>query len=259
MGTSAGMVETGKIPGDAGRVPLANGDAAALAPEAPGTSAPFSLRRRLLKAQEEVAILEKDATITGESKSGKAFSYKGISAAQVIARGKAMLIKHGIFYAGPEIHPETMKIDGNKLMIWITGRFENIDDPSDFIERGFWGTGTDNSDQACSKAYTNANKQIIAKVLQMTTVEDETDKEVPHEPEGTKAVLDKAKQDNDTALRAWADALKTALNKATSIEEIDDLQAGARETLMAVPQATRDYFVELIQRRKKLVGESNAA
>jgi hypothetical protein len=255
------VAETIEIPNLAGRVPVANGDAADHEADA-GTIPPtISLRRRLLNAQKEVAKLEQDVTVEKvKTPDGKTFGgYKGISAAQVVSFAKSVLVKHGIFYT-PEVDQKSIKNDGNKTTFWVNGIFENIDDPTDMLVRGFLGTGTDKADQGASKAFTNANKQILAKVLQMSTVDVKEDEPVDYEPEGTKAVLDEAKQNNDANLRSWAASLKAALEKATSVDEIDDLQSANRETLMSksTPQATRDYFIGVIQKRKALLGGDNA-
>jgi hypothetical protein len=251
------MAETFEIPNLTGGVPVANGNAADHGAETVPSSAPLSLRRRLLNAQKEVAKLEQDVTVEKvKTPDGKMFGgYKGISAAQVVSFAKSVLVKHGIFYT-PEIDQKSIKIDGNKTTFWVNGVFENIDDPADNLVRGFPGTGTDKADQGASKAFTNANKQILAKVLQMSTVDVKEDDPVEFEPEGTKAVLDKAKTDNDTNLRSWAASFRVALAKATTVDEIDDLQAENRETLMAAstPSATRDYFIGAIQKRKALLG-----
>lgn len=258
------MAEARKVSSDDRGISLANGDAADHASEAGTAAAPLSLRRRLLKTQEEVATLLLDVTVQKTmNKEGKTFGgYKGVSAAQVVALAKSALIRNGILYT-TEVDRESVTINGNKTTIWVNGHFENIDDEKDFMVRGMWGSGTDNADQALSKAYTAATKQILLKTLGMTTVEDERDEDkvVEHQPEGTKAVIEKAQQDNAAALRSWANSLKAAIAKATSVEEIDDLQAGNRETLMAdtTPEATRDYFIELIQKRKALLGSGHAA
>lgn len=255
MGTAKSMAETGEIPNNAGGVQLPEGNASIPAEVPAAPAAQLTVRQRIMNAQKDAATLELDADITGESQTGKRFSYKGISAAQVVARAKAVLIQHGIFYAGPDIHPETLKIDGNKVTFLATGRFENVDDSTDFVTKQFFGCGTDKADQAYAKAFTGANKQLLSKVLQLTTVEDERTEDVPHEPDAARPVREAAREDTKKALRAWASAFRTAVDKVTTLAELGKLQRDNKEQLMSedLPEVTRDWCIDLIEQRKKLL------
>ena len=236
---------------------MANGDATVDAAEAGTISTPRSLRRRLLNAQKEVAKLEQDVTVEKvKTPDGKTFGgYKGISAAQVVAFGKAVLVKNGILYT-PEIDPKATKRDGNKTVLWVNGIFENVDDPTDTMIRGFPGEGTDKADQGASKAFTNANKQILAKVLQMSTVDVKEDEPVDYEPDASRAIKQEAMQDKHQTLQAWGKSFKSALNNAKTVKEVDELQKANKQTLMSddTPDVTREFFVDLIQERKALLG-----
>ncbi len=197
--------------------------------------------------QAEVATLTQDATIQGPSKSGGSFSYKGISAAQVVARAKAALISYGVLYI-PEVDRTSFRQDGNKTSIWVSGVFENVDDPSDTITRGAWGAGTDNADNGYAKAFTNANKQILTKTLNMTTVEDDTLVSIEHEPNVVATVVREAVATSETALRSWADAYKAALDGAKSLKDLKKIRDENAHMMKnpALPQTVKDYFADKI-------------
>lgn len=196
-------------------------------------------------AQAEVATLGLDVTVTGETKSGGRYSYKGISSAQVIARAKAALIKHGILYM-PEVDRASAKQDGNKTTIWVTGRFENVDDPSEHIERGTFGSGTDNADNGYAKAFTNANKQILTKTLNMTTVEDETLTEVQHQPDSKPKAQADAEALSEAAIRTWGDAYREALRGCKTKKDLSRIRAENANMMKRVPAVTAEYFADMI-------------
>lgn len=197
--------------------------------------------------QAEIATLTLDTEVKGQTKSGGSFSYKGISAAQVVARAKAALIAHGVLYI-PELDRESIKQDGNKTSLWVTGVFENVDDPADTLTRGAWGAGTDNADNGYAKAFTNANKQILTKTLNMTTVEEDTPTSVEHEPESRPAAIKEAEAETDSAIRTWADAYQAALKGAATLKDLKRIRAENAHMMNSakVPQVTKDYFVDMI-------------
>lgn len=264
MSNLSGVAVGGKEANRNGGIQVDASDAAA--PEVKSSwDKDASLKLRLLRAQEAVAVLELDVTVKGETRNGGKYQYQGISAAQVIARAKAALISNGILYT-PCVRQESVKIDGNKTSLWVDGYFENVDDPdgdeeTGYVVRGAWGSGTDNADNGYAKAFTNANKQILAKTLNMTTVEDEKTEEVQHEPDSARAIVKEAEKAQGKTLQAWAASFKAALTKAGTIKEINDLQRANKDQLMAeeLPEVTRDFFIELIQQRKELIGGGDAA
>jgi hypothetical protein len=259
MGTKPGMDEAGKIPDIDSGVQMANGNTGipAAVPAAP--AAQLTVRQRILNVQRAVAVLELDSTVTGTTKSGGTFSFKGISAAQVVARAKAALIANGVLYM-PVEDRGSVKLEGNRTSLWVDGEFINVDDESDVIIRGAWGAGTDNADNGYAKAFTNANKQILAKTLSMTTVDDEKTVEVEFEPDTAAHVRKEAKQNNNKTLQAWASSYKAALTKATTIDELVKLQKQNRDQLMAdeMPEITKDFFIELFEQRKKLLSAEHS-
>lgn len=211
----------------------------------PAWNESWSLKRRLLAVQSEVQTLILDSEVKGTTKGGATFSYKGISAAQVVARAKAALIKHGVLYV-PEVDKASAKIDGNKTTIWVTGRFENVDDETDAIERGAFGSGTDNADNGYAKAFTNANKQILSKTLNMTTVEDETATEVEHRPEAKPKAQEDAEALSDVAIKTWADAYRDALRGCKTKKDLGRIRAENANMMKRVPTITAEYFGDMI-------------
>lgn len=196
-------------------------------------------------AQADVATLALDSDVTMKTKDGGNFKYKGITAAQVVARAKAALIRHGVLYM-PEVDRTSAKQNGNKTEIWVLGHFENVDDPSDVIVRGAFGSGTDNSDNGYAKAFTNANKQILTKTLNMTTVEDETNTEVEHRPEGKPKAQADAEALSEAAIRTWGDAYREALRGCRNKKDLARIRAENANMMKQVPAITADYFGDMI-------------
>jgi hypothetical protein len=212
---------------------------------APDWDSKATLRKRLLLAQRDVETLTKDSDVKMTTKTGATFSYKGISAAQVVARAKAALIAHGVLYTA-EIDRTSVKLDGNKTTLWVVGTFENVDDENDKRVVGMWGEGTDNSDNGHAKAFTNGNKQILSKQLNLTTVEEETKTETPHERDHKNAAQRDAEALTDVAIKQWADAFRDALRGAKTVKDLARIRAENADMMKRIPEATRDYFVDMI-------------
>lgn len=119
------------------------------------------------------------------------------------------------------------------------------------------GAGTDNSDKALAKAGTNALKELLKKVFLITDRDDakEETETVEHVSEGSasKAEVDKAREAARSNLEKWATAARTAFMNAATLEDVKGLEREHREQLTSpdMPSATRAFFVELIERRKK--------
>ena len=207
--------------------------------------ASWRLARRVFQAQRDVETLTKDATIKGRTRDGKEYSYQGISSAQVVARAKAALLANGVLYTA-RIDGDKVKIDGNKTVLWVVGRFENVDDDTDVREIGMWGEGTDNSDNGHAKAFTNGNKQILSKQLNLTTVDDERTTDTAHERTPRSPAQREAEALSDVAIKQWADAYRDALRGAQSIKDLKRIRAENADMMKRVPDATREYFADLI-------------
>jgi hypothetical protein len=196
-------------------------------------------------AQSEVSTLDLDSDVKMKTKDGNEFKYKGITAAQVVARAKSALIRFGILYM-PEVDRGSAQINGNKTTIWVSGIFENVDDPTDSIQRGAFGSGTDNADNGYAKAFTNANKQILTKTLNMTTVEDDSTQEIEHKPEGNAKGQADAEALSEAAIRTWGDAYRDALRGCKSKKDLKRIRAENAPMMKRVPAITAEYFSDMI-------------
>lgn len=209
----------------------------------------WTLDRRLLAAQSEVSILDKDATVKGKTKSGSDYSYKAITGDQVVAVCKAALVKHGILFK-PDMDKESSKKDGNKTLVWIHATLTNVDNPEDTETYGAWGEGVDMAAHGHQKAYTNGVKQILSKALLLTTIGDESadGKEAEHIPAGDSSAAREAKAETENTIRAWADNFKLALDKCETIEELKRVRSDNANMLKrnSVPDRTKEYFADRI-------------
>lgn len=206
-----------------------------------------NIRVRLLRAQSQVERLEKDATIKGKSKNtGAEFSYKGITAEQIVSKAKDVLISHGILYTTECLEQRT--VSGNKTAVYMRGYFENVDDPSDVLIRHAWGEGTDDADKGTAKATTNANKILLARTLNMSTTEYEGVDIVNHEPEARPTAVRQAEAVSAAAVKEWAATYRTELDACSTIQQLKRVREenAAMMTHRSVPQATKDYFIDKI-------------
>jgi hypothetical protein len=211
---------------------------------APPWDTKASLKLRFLRAQQDAETLTLDATIKGTSKSGNDFSYKGISQAQVVARAKSVLIKHGVLYTA-QIDVDSVKLHGNKTTLLVVGTFESVDTDEVKVVR-MWGEGTDNSDNGHAKAFTSGSKQILLKQLNLTTVEDEKHTEIEHETAPRSNAVRNAEATTDAAVKTWADAYRDALRGCTSLADLKRIRAENSAMMQKVPEATREYFTDMI-------------
>lgn len=207
-----------------------------------------SLALRLLKAQQEVATLTQDAVIKGFSKkTQKEYTYKGITSAQIVQRAKEVLTRNGILY-WPEVKSDGVKTDGNMTAVYLTGHFINVDDATQTLSFGAWGSDADDAGKGYMKALTNANKQVLAKALMMSTVEDEAEHDTQHEHVVKPRAVRDAEALSDVAIKTWADAFKSALDGCRSIKELAKVRAENSHMMKhpGVPDVTKDYFTDKI-------------
>jgi hypothetical protein len=207
-----------------------------------------TLAMRLLLAQRDVKSLDKDVDVkASKSENGKGFGgYKGISAAQVVAHAKEILTKNGILYTS-DTDKDFCRRNGNKTEVWYVGRFENVDNPSDYRTKGTWGEGNDNSSHGYQKATTNAEKIILGKMLMMTTHEDEGEDIVTVKETDSPAIKE-AQAYTDAAIKSWADAFKRAIDGCKTLQDLKQIRAENSHMMRSdsVPQVTKDFFIDRI-------------
>lgn len=196
---------------------------------------------RLFWAMADVEKLEKDLDVEfGSTK------YKGISAGQVVAVAKKVLIQNGIKFT-PITMQDDVRRNGNKTEIWIIGRFACVDNKNDFVDRGTWGEGNDNAAHGYQKATTNAEKIILKSVLQMTTEGDEAEP-IETRTEASDNRVKEAEALSENAIKSWADNFKRALNGCQTQKELKQVRAENAHMMKneSVPEVTRTYFIDTI-------------
>jgi hypothetical protein len=200
-----------------------------------------------MRAQDDVRTLKQD-TIVKIMKEGKSVGeYKGITAAQIVTAAKSALIDNGIVYL-PMQSKADVKVAGNKTVLWVDVKFICCDQPDSLIEVGAWGAGTDNGDKDYAKAFTSAVKQVLAKTLGMSTVEDDDDKAIEHQPDHKPKAVRVAEATTDIAIKTWADAYKSALDSCKDLKDLKRLRAENSGMMSnpGIPQVTKDYFMDKI-------------
>ncbi len=237
---SVGIVPVA-APGDDGRVEVADG---AKRPQKWQSS--DSIYVRLARAQDDVKTITQDATISVKTKDDKSFSYKGVSAAQIVTNAKRALIDNGIVFL-PRQTRDGVVVSGNMASVFVNATFACVDGDGAF-DAGGWGSGTDSSDKAISKAYTNAVKNILAKTLMMSTIDDESTEATPHEPDHKPRAIKNAEALTDSAVSSWATAYKAAIDGCRSLKALQKVRAENAPMMNnpGVPQVTKDYFIDKI-------------
>lgn len=206
-----------------------------------------SVYLRLARAQDDVKTITQDSEVKMKTKEGGTFSYKGVSAAQIVTLAKRALLDNGIVFI-PVADKDGVRIAGNKTSVWVDGHFISTDNKDDKFAAGTWGAGTDNNDKDCAKAMTNAIKIILSKVLMMSTLDDDAEEATPHEPTHNPRQVTDAEALTDVAIKTWADAYKAALDGCQTLAQLKKVRAENAHMMKSsgVPQVTKDYFTDKI-------------
>ncbi len=210
-----------------------------------------SLTQRMAAIRKAASGVGKDEITMGSYKI-KAHTIEG-----VLHGMRSLLDANGIWM---EMHLVERSYSGNRCDALFEFRFENMDDATDARAIRYAGAGTDNSDKAFAKAGTNALKEMLKKTFLITDREDAKEEEdrVEHESEGaTRAKLNEAQEQARSALEKWAVSFKAAVASASSVDDLKRLQRENKDQLSSenLPAVTRSFFVDLIERRKKELGE----
>lgn len=235
---------------------MAEGDESADAKE---NTRPRSLTQRMAAIRKAASGVGKER-IKMTTKSGAEYTIQAHTIEGVLHGIRALLDEHGVWM---EMNLVERHYQGNLCDAAFDFRFENMDDPEDVRTIRYAGAGTDNADKAFAKAGTNALKEMLKKTFLITDREDAKEEEdrVEHESEGaSRAKLNTAKEAARAALEKWAVSFKSAVENAPDVKSLDRLQRENRDQLASenLPDVTRTFFVDLIQRRKKAL-ESEAA
>lgn len=232
---------------DGSGVDLAEGAKPAAAGSAPA-EAPRSLKQRLADIRDECFGIGKEDIKMGS------FTIKGHTFEAILSEVRPLLAKHGV-----DVTPNLVErsYSGNRCDILVDFIFERTDDSDEQRVIRWAGAGTDNGDKAFAKAGTNAVKEMLKKRFLITDRDDakEEEEKVEHRPDG--AVADQQiKEKAAKSLAQWAKTFKAAIENARTAKDVDRLRRDNNDQLAdeELPSVTREFFFELIQKRKQELG-----
>lgn len=92
-------------------------------------------------------------------------------------------------------------------------------------------------------------KNCLAKMLGMSTLEDDSAEATPHEPEHKPRAIKNAEALTDVVIKSWADNYKAALDSCKTAKQLHQLRADNAHMMKnpGVPQVTKDYFLDKIE------------
>lgn len=129
-----------------------------------------NLYQRIAAAMREVSYVQK------EKKQGMRYSI--VSHDDVTSKVRPALLANGVIYF---ISALSTQQDGNRTEAQGTIRFQNVDDPSDYICVGSFGYGIDEQDKGPGKAMSYMVKYALLKTLGLETGDDpDFDQETEH-------------------------------------------------------------------------------
>jgi hypothetical protein len=117
--------------------------------------------------QRIAAVMAEVDYIQKEKKQGMRYSI--VSHDAVTAKVRPILLKHGVVYWPESLLREQV---GNTTMVNLSVRFQNIDNPDDFLAVETCGYGVDDQDKGPGKAMSYAVKYALLKCLGLETGDD---------------------------------------------------------------------------------------
>lgn len=206
----------------------------------------MNIYQRLHAVTADLGFLEKDKTVKYGGNKGAEYEY--ISHDAVSAAVRVPLIKHGVVVIPRMVKHEK---DGNRTEVTVEVDFVNIDQPQDRVTVPVIGYGVDPSDKGPGKAFSYAMKYAYLKLFILNSADDIEKDYVEHDPGSARASdVAAAKNQATNALEVWAENFKAAIASSPTVEALKELQKKNKNTLMGAPQVTRDYFIDLIEKRK---------
>lgn len=207
--------------------------------------------KRLWRVEQELDAVEKSQTATVKTDTSS-YTYKYSGHDLILSHVRPLFAKHGV-----KFWPSTTKHErvGNLTVLTVQVEFINVDDPGDRTTAEVVNYGADKGDKGASKALTNCVREAIKKALNITSEEDKkADEHTDFETgEGvSREKFEQTKARAEDSIVAWAGTFKAALESATDARAVGRLQAenAARLTSPELPAVTRQFFEELIARRK---------
>lgn len=143
---------------------------------------------------------------------------------------------------------------GNRCDVLIDFEWENLDNPNDTKTMRWAGADTDKAGKGFAKAGTNALKEHLKKLFLITDKQDaaeETDA-VEHETDegvSRKAVAE-AHEQSRKLIEEKAELVRVAFKSAKNMEAVEKLEKEHKAWINGLPAATRNFFLEAIQKRK---------
>lgn len=208
---------------------------------------------------QRMAAIRKDASGIGKEEiTMGSYKIKAHTIEGVLHGVRTLFDKHGVWMQ-PQLAERTYH--GNRCDVLFDFYFENIDDADDRKVIRFAGAGTDNNDKGFAKAATNALKEMLKKVFLITDREDAKEEEDQVEYDSgdgaSRAEVDKLSEQKRAAIEQWAKTFKHALMGAKDVASIQRLQRENKDQLVdeSLPSVTRDFFIELIEKRKEELAE----
>lgn len=246
-------------------VPLANGDLSAvakavadiIAQEAAEPKKIPSLRQRMAALRADAfGIGKDDIEMEFKDKDGnkRKTKIKGHTIEAVLSEMRPLFVRHGIDLT-PNLVERTYS--GNRCDVLVDFEFTNLDDETEKRVIRWAGAGTDNGDKAFAKAGTNAMKEMLKKVFLVTDRDDAKEEEEQVEfqtPESvSRSELERERNRGRAALEKWATTFKAAIETAGSVKDVQRLERDNKDQLISqeLPDVTRTFFVDLIEKRKK--------
>lgn len=175
----------------------------------------------------------------------------------ILARARTLFDRHGVLTV-PRVVSYSQ--DGNRTVLNVEVDFINVDEPSDLITVPAIGYGNDKTDKGPPKAHTQAIKNAIKALLNLTTKEDEdaTGAATPeHERDTDNGQIAAANERARDAVHKWATAYKAAITGARSTKDLEQIKRANSAQLKdeALPEVTflfledhyRNRFADLEQ------------
>ena len=220
-----------------------------------------SLDQKLADIRADAYGIGKDDIEMMNKERTKKWKIKGHTVEAVLAEMRPLLEKHRVGIT-PQLVERTYS--GNRCDVLVDFEFINLEQLEDKRVIRWAGADTDNGGKAYAKACTNALKELFKKLFLITDRDDakEEEERVDYQTADTAAAREvEASRDRErAAVEKWAKSFRSALTNAPSEKEIERLMREHKGQLFSehTPDVTRDFFIDLAERRKTALAEARA-
>lgn len=196
-----------------------------------------------------------------DKKSGdkRKFTIQGHTIEGVLAGIRPLLDAFGVMCL-PNLIERTY--NGNRCDIIVEFTWINVDAADDKLTLRWGGADTDNGGKGFAKAGTNAMKEHLKKLFNITAREDakEEGERLEHmTEEGIKRTAVKQEQERaKAALETWAKAFKFAIEGAKDSKALSQIKRENSLQLSEVPGVTRTFFEGLLAAKKSELESAEA-